>query len=170
MAIRWVGCVCGRRTENLCLLWRETQTKVLSSRSPTRPEIEEERKVPEKTESQLTKKDEERQSTTESRRDQSVWDSSSGEGRSAEGGSKGRQLAFLVAFVEVSRKIQARNSLQMHGECKVSQNPFLALGADPSPCLFVCSFSSTLSVVFYVAVKKCVIPLSETTEWITGHE
>ena len=47
----------------------------------------------------------------------------------------------------------------MHGECKVSQTPFLALGADPSPCLFVCSFSSTLSVVFYVAVKKCVISL-----------
>ena len=46
---------------------------------------------------------------------------------------------------------------------KCHKTPFLALGADPSPCLFVCSFSSTLSVVFYVAVKKCVIPLSETT-------
>ena len=62
-------------------------------------------------------------------------------------------------FVEVSRKIQARDSLQMHGECKVSQTPFLELGADLSPCLFVYSFSSTLSVLFYVAVKKCVISL-----------
>ena len=73
------------------------------------------------------------------------------------------ELAFPVAFVEVSRKIHAGDSLQMHRECKVSQNPFLALGADQSPCLFVCSFSPTLSVVFYVAVKKCVISLSETT-------
>ena len=64
-----------------------------------------------------------------------------------------------VAFVEVSRKIHARDSLQMHGECKVSQTPFLALGADPSPCLFVCSLSSTLSVVLCVSVMKCVIPL-----------
>ena len=64
-----------------------------------------------------------------------------------------------MAFVEVSRKIHARESLQMHGKCKVSQTPFLALGADPSLCLFVCSFSSNLSVVFYMAVKKCVISL-----------
>ena len=61
--------------------------------------------------------------------------------------------------MEVSRKIHARDSLQMNGERKVSQTPFLALGADPSPCLFVCSFSSTLSVEFYVAIKKCVISL-----------
>ena len=38
----------------------------------------------------------------------------------------------------------------------VTQSPFLALGANPSPCLFVCS---TLSVVLCVSVKKCVMPL-----------
>ena len=32
------------------------------------------------------------------------------------------ELEFLVAFVEVSHKIHAGDSLQMHGECKVSQN------------------------------------------------
>ncbi len=61
-----------------------------------------------------------------------------------------------MAFVEVSRKIHAGDSQPMHRECKVSQAPFIALGADLCLCLFVCSFSPTLSVVFYVAVKKCV--------------
>ena len=35
---------------SLCLFWRETQTKGLNSRSPTRLEVKEERKVQEKTE------------------------------------------------------------------------------------------------------------------------
>ena len=51
-----------------------------------------------------------------------------------------KMSALLSAFVEVSCKIHARDSLQMHRECTVSPTPFLALGADPSPCLFVCSF------------------------------
>ena len=41
----------------LCLFWRETHTKGLRVRSPARPEVEEGRKVPEKTERmELTKK------------------------------------------------------------------------------------------------------------------
>ena len=35
--------------QSLCLFWRETQTKDLNSRSPARPEVEEERKVRQKT-------------------------------------------------------------------------------------------------------------------------
>ena len=53
----WV-CVCAPVRESLCLLWRETHTKGLTARSPARPEVDEERKVPEKIEkieSQLTK-------------------------------------------------------------------------------------------------------------------
>ena len=52
MAIRCVGCVCGRVPvrESLCLLWRETHTKGLTARPSARPEMDEERKVPEKTE------------------------------------------------------------------------------------------------------------------------
>ena len=67
--------------------------------------------------------------------------------------------ALLVPFCGVSRKIQASLSQQIHEECKVSHIdfPFLALGVDPSPCLFVCS-SPIHSVVFFVAVKKCEIP------------
>ena len=37
-----------------CLLWCETQTKGLRARSPARPEVEEGRKVQEKTERELT--------------------------------------------------------------------------------------------------------------------
>ena len=52
--------------------------------------------------------------------------------------------------------------------------PFLALGADPSPCLFVCSFSPTFSDVLCIYVMKCVIPLvgneKKTTRRITGYE
>ena len=46
----WV-CVCVRAPvkRSLCLFWRETQTKGLSSRSPARPEVDVERKGPEKT-------------------------------------------------------------------------------------------------------------------------
>ena len=58
-------------------------------------------------------------------------------------------LTFLVAIVEVLRKIHAHDSLQ--NARKPAQNrhktPFLALGADPSPyCLFV--LPSTLLVAF----------------------
>ena len=56
--------------------------KGLRTKSPARPEMEEGRKVPEKTESQLT---------MVSRRDQSAWDSSLGEGWSTEGDSDRRQ-------------------------------------------------------------------------------
>ena len=43
----YVGGTPSRRSP--CLFWRETQTKGLNSRSPTRPEVEVERKVREKT-------------------------------------------------------------------------------------------------------------------------
>ena len=60
-------CVCAPVRESLCLLWRETHTKGLTARPPARPEVDEERKVPEKTEGEFTKEDREGQSTTESR-------------------------------------------------------------------------------------------------------
>ena len=68
------------------------------------------------------------------------------------------ELAFLVAFVEVSCKIHVRDSLQMHGECKVSQTPFLALGANPSPCLFVYSFSHPPGCILCGRKEMCYIP------------
>ena len=62
----WV-CVCAPVRESLRLLWRETHSKGLTARSPMKPEVDEERKVPEKKEDKLTKEDGEMQSTTESR-------------------------------------------------------------------------------------------------------
>ena len=61
MAIRCVGCVCVPVRESLCRLGRETHRKGLTARPPTRPEVDEERKVPEKTDGQLTKEDTERE-------------------------------------------------------------------------------------------------------------
>ena len=123
---------------SLCLFWRETHTKVLRTRSPPRPEVQEGRQVREKTESQLT---------TECRRDQSAWDScpeneTVGRRRQWKDGGRAekranrsqkddcsdlltyrgrvnqreKMSALIVAFVEVSRKIRALDSLQMHRE------------------------------------------------------
>ena len=64
-------CVCADQTISLSVLTRNPH-KGLRAKYPARPEVEEERKVPEKTEGQFTKEDGERQSTTESRRDQSA--------------------------------------------------------------------------------------------------
>ena len=53
----------------------------------------------------------------------------------------------------------------------VSQNYLSCIWSWPKSILFVCFvFSTTPSIVFLVAVKKCVIPLSEPNGWITGHE
>ena len=93
------------------------------------------------------------QSTTDRRRDRSAWDSSPGEGRSAEGDREGRQSKMgwhSYYLVEVSRKIRAGDSLQMHGNSRCHKIPFFAFGADISPyCSFV-FFSPILSVVFFL--------------------
>ena len=72
-------------------------------------------------------------------------------------------LALLVAFVGASLECTFALAHKMHKKCHIDF-PLFALGADPSPCLFVCLFvclffSSTLSVVFCLFVKKYVIPL-----------
>ena len=45
-----VLCVCAPVREYLCLIWRETHSKGLTTRSHARPEVNDERKVPEKKE------------------------------------------------------------------------------------------------------------------------
>ena len=59
-------CVCAGQRISLSALARNPH-KGLRTRSPTRPEVEEERKVREKTEQELTKEDGERQSRTDSK-------------------------------------------------------------------------------------------------------
>ena len=60
----YMGGAPGRRS--LRLFWRETQTKGLNSRSPARPEVEEERKV-QRRQAWVDKGTQREQSTTESR-------------------------------------------------------------------------------------------------------
>ena len=172
---------------SLCLFWCETHTKGLRTRSHARPEVEWEGR---------SERRQRRQLTTEGRREQSAWDSSPerdtvGWRRQWEDGGRAEKRsnrsqkddckdlltyrgqvnqcenmsALLVAcenFVRVLVHVSSQNAL-----CHI-YFPLLALGADPSPCLFVCFFSSTLSVVFYVAVKKCVMPLvgSKRNHWM----
>ena len=66
-------------------------------------------------------------------------------------------LVLLVPFVEVSRKIHAGDSLQMHGECRVSQYSFSYAWNWPKSILFVCSSFHPRGCIF-VAVKKGEIP------------
>ena len=59
---------------------------------------------------------------------------------------------LLVPFVEVSRKIHAGDSLEMHGECRVSQNS--------SSCLIVCFFFLPPSRLYLCGRKEmCNIPV-----------
>ena len=93
--------------------------------------------------------------------------------RSAEVGSEEdsqRRVGIPCGF----RRSFAKNTLpaivyKMHEKLykKVSQNYPSCTWSWPKSISFVCSFSPTHSVVFLVAVKKCVIPLSEPTGWIT---
>ena len=65
-------------------------------------------------------------------------------------------------FVEFSLEIHTSISLHMHRECSVTKLPFLHLEMTQA-ILFVCSlffFSHSLDCIS-VAMKKCVIPLSE---------
>ena len=120
VAIRSVGCVCvgAPVRESLCLLRRETHTKGLTTRFPARPEVNELRKVPEKTES--VDKGRQRRAEGDGRLEIAVQEKDGQQKeavREGEGYSQQKMSALLVAFEEVSRKTHARDSLQMHGEC-----------------------------------------------------
>ena len=107
-----VGGVPGRRS--LSLFWRETQTKGLNSKSPVRPEVEEERKVREKT-GVIWQRNPERGSrkrtAEETSRGEIAVQGTNGQQKEAVKEDFKNELAFLVAFVEVSRKIHAHDSL-----------------------------------------------------------
>ena len=168
----------------LCLFWRETKQRseleipdeTGSGGGKAGPREARGQLTKEPREGQLAKRDAERQSRMGA--EGSIQD---GLGVQCWTVSKRRQwrkavkneLAFLVA----SSRSFAKNTLpaivyKMHENLykKVSQNYPSRTWSWPKSILFVCYFSTTPSVVFLVAVKKCVIPLSESTGWITGHE
>ena len=107
--------------------------------------------------------DRESQSKTESRREQSSWVSSPGEGRSAEEGNERRQrwVSIPSGFLEVSHKIHAHDSHQMHEQLhkSITQPSISCAWSWPRFVFVSLFFFFTLSVVLCVSVKKCVIPL-----------
>ena len=149
-------------SQRIPLFWHETPTKGLRARFPTRPE-----------------EDEGRQETDQStQQNKTVYRT----GESVEQGSRqkraGTRACGLRGQVGQSERISQRSwwlcgnfarihthaSSQKHRKQHKSVTNFslLALGANPSLCLFVL-FSSALSVVyvvFCVSVKKCEIPLA----------
>ena len=163
--------------QSLCLFWRETKQ---------RPELE----ISDKTGSGGEKTSWKRNPERASRRrvtQRGSWEQTA-EGtsqyelavqsgkQSAEGGSEEDDQRWVEIPTGFCRSF-AKNTLpaivyKMYEKLykKVSQNYPSCIRSWPKSILFVCSFSLTPSVVFLVAVKKCVIPLSEPTGWITGHE
>ena len=125
-------------------------------------------------EGQLAKGDAERQSTRKNRGERSAlswlcreWQSQKSERRLLKPdelhGDRVNQhkkmSALLAHFVEVSSKIHVSVSLQMHGECKVTQNSLSCAWSWHKPILFVCSFfSHSLGCISFVVVKKCELP------------
>ena len=132
--------------ESLCLFCRETHTKGMRMR----PEVEGGRKATEKIE-RIS-----RQKRTE---DNSQLKGAEETGR--QNRAVTRWVSIPRGFVEVSRKIHARDSQQMHGEQHKSVTNSLLLCLELTQ-VRVCSFflfSSTLSVMFCVSVQKCIMPL-----------
>ena len=159
--IMWGG-VPSRRS--LCLFWRKAQTKGLSLRSPARPEMDEDRKVWEKRiEEQLTKETREGSRQRRAEEDGGIdiaVQGKDGQQKEAVREDSQRWVSIPCGFVDVSRKKHACDNLQMHEKLQkiVTQTSLSYAWNWPKSILFVCSFSPTLSVVFYVAVMKCVIP------------
>ena len=130
--------------------WRETHTKGLRVISPARPEVEEGRKVWEKTgRLDLSK---------QGRRNQSAWMSSQEKEKDTVNRRQHSYWHLRKFNAKYTPKIY--DSLQMHGElhqkCHTNTS-FLRLELTQ---VRVCSFvpSSTLSVMFCVSVMKCVMP------------
>ena len=153
---------------SLCLCWGETHTKDWGRDLPR------DWKWRKGGRSERRQRD---QSTTESRRDQSAWDSSPGEGRSAEGGSERRQWVSIPSgFVEVSGKIHARDSLQMHKKRHkiVTQTSFSCAWSWPkSVFVHLFFFSHPLDCALHICNEMCNIPSrkwEKTTRQITGYE
>ena len=159
LAIRCVG-VCVPVRESLCLLWRETHTKGLRVISPARPEAEKGRKVP--------KKDRESQLTKEGRREQSAWDSCPEKNTVSwrrRWEDESRQSRDESAFLVALWKFRTKYTLVIACKCtetstKVSHRLSFACACSWPKFVFVrLFFSSTLSVVFCVFVKKRVMPV-----------
>ena len=137
----------------LCLSLRETDTKGLHGRFPTRPEEDDGRQGPRAVITNRGKASvRERQLLSE---EQGPVNSDAGLANvrgwiSVPGGCAGISLGYTLVIVHRKATESVKNF------------SLLALGANPRPCLFF-FFSSTHSVVYimsFVFVKQCEIPLA----------
>ena len=153
--IRFCGCGCQSEDSFVCF-WRETHTKGLQARSPTRPEEDEGRKVPELKRSQSTGessqekvavkrwelvREETSQQKSERRllrpvdRQMPVWP------------TREDKSALLVTCGSFARVHAHVSPLKHRMHKSVTNFSLLALGANPSPWLFVLLFFHPLGCV-----------------------
>ena len=152
-------CLCGWPSGHFCLFRRETHARDLSTISPTRPEVNERRKVPGKTERVSWQRRAEENSLLEiavqrrtvGRREQ--WEDGSRPDKTVKG-----WVSIHSGFVEVLPKYsltKPANARRVAQKCL----PHSFAWRKPKPLFVRSFFSSTLSVVFCVSVKKCAMPL-----------
>ena len=171
-------CGCGYQSENPLTVLGQNHSKDLCARSPTRPEENEGRKVPEKREGGSQQKGAEEDSRQERAvKRRSVKGRESGREETSQQKSERRLLgpvdpqvpgwltqedesAFVVACGNFAR-IHAPDSLQMHGELhkSVTDFPLLRLELTQARHCWFFFFFHPLSCIF-VLVKKCEIPLA----------
>ena len=153
------------------------QTKSLDSSSPTRQEAWEGRQLEKEPREVSLWRKTQRGSRERTAEDQSRWvsspESTTVSRRKQWGKTSQDELAFLVALL----KFRAKYTPALVYRCTwnaVSENYPSCSWSWPKPILFVCSFSSTPSVVSLMVVKKCVTsPVrneKKTTRRITSHE
>ena len=154
----YVGGPLSRRS--LCLFWRETKQRP-ELKISTWPEVGREcqseswKKEPREKSWQRETHSGSWELTPDRRRDQSAWDSPA-----AVREDQSRWVGITSSFVEISLENHASVSLHMHKECRVPQLNLLALELTQAHIVRL-FFSPTPLIVFLVAMKKCVIPLSE---------
>ena len=113
-------CMCVLVRESLCLFWRETHTKGLRARSPTRPEEDEGRKIPERQPAEGSSRDQStgevsQEKDTVSRREQKRPVDRTGlpgDESWAERGDQSTEVSIASGFVRVFARVHARVSLQ----------------------------------------------------------
>ena len=135
--------LCWRHSDKflVCFGAKDTQ-RGLRMISPARPEVEEWRKVWEMTE-------------------RVSWQRRAGETSRLVIAVKRRRRTLSTEVSMASGKIHACYRLQMQWELHKKRHiefPLLALGADPSPCLFVCSFFHPFGCVLCDRKEMCDTP------------
>ena len=157
--------------ESFCLFWRETLTKSLRMRSPTKPKG----RGKEGPREESTEEKRRRQSAEWSRRDELAGENSqekvNQEMRFRQRGEQSTEVSMANGFVRVFARVHARVSSE--NAQKVSQTFPSCAWTWPKSVFVRLFFSYPLSVVFCVSVKNVRCPRPEmrkTTRWITGHE